>query len=170
MASQFPYFPFTCANKTIRRCLPPPFFWVDLWFILTLGVEHLQKGERGKNIVCSLQSRSPSLLWQKTCPKNVQEQWYQTLNFPRLCPMEVSPFCSCRRSKLQATIWPKPESISAISLPGSSITSEWKLFFFANDWIKFHQVWPQPRQIEAKGREASSELSAIPRNTSDDND
>ena len=43
--------------------------------------------------------------------------------------------------------------------------------FFANDWIKFHQVWPQPaRQIEAKGREASSELSAIPRNTSDDND
>ena len=91
MASQFPYVPFTCANKTIRRCLPPPFFWVDLWFILTLGVEHLQKGERGKNIVCSLQSRSPSLLWQKTCPKNVQEQWYQTLNLHIVIRLRSTP-------------------------------------------------------------------------------
>ena len=91
-----------CQQDNSKVSPPPPFFWVDLWFILTLGVERLQKGERGKNIVCSLQSRSPSLLWQKTCPKNVQEQWYQTLNFPRFVPWKFLVFvraggASCRQ-------------------------------------------------------------------------
>ena len=47
-----------------------------------------------KNIVCSLQrlqSRSPSLLWQKTCPKNVQEQWYQTLNLHTVIRLRSTP-------------------------------------------------------------------------------
>ena len=87
MASQFPYFPFTCANKKIRRC--PPLFLAGL-------VVH--PDVRGwaslKNIVCSLQrlqSRSPSLLWRKTCPKNVQEQWYQTLNFHTVIRLRSTP-------------------------------------------------------------------------------
>ena len=170
MASQFPYFPFTCANKTIRRCLPPLFFWVDLWFILTLGVEHLQKGERGKNIVCSLQSRSPSLLWQKTCPKNVQEQWYQTLNFPRFVPWKFLLFVHAGGASCKQPFDRNQKVYQLFHCQARQSRQSGSCFFFANDWIKFHQVWPQPRQIEAKGREASSELSAIPRNTSDDND
>ena len=155
----------------------PPFSWVDSWFILTLGVEHLS---RTLFVLCSVcRVALPRSCGRKHVPKTSKSSgtkpWTCILWYDWGQPLALShgSFSFLFVQAEQAASNRLTETRKYISYITARLVNDVRVeaVFFANDWIKFHQVWPQPaRQIEAKGREASSELSAIPRNTSDDND